>query len=247
MRKLRHFLYFILLIALDQFTKHLAAANLKENPFIIIPKVFQFTYHENNGAVWGILSGKIIFLILVTFLLLFLMVILYLKIPKDKRYNAIRIILVFICAGAVGNLIDRVFNGYVVDYIYFELIDFPVFNLADCYVTMSSILLIILGLFYYKDEDFEFLSSKSVKTVTTDGSDWTEEKAVMNGSGETEEKAAINGGGETEEKDIMNGSDETKKNAAMNGNDVTEDNDGTGDKNAASSNEGADEREDKDN
>ncbi len=223
MRKLRHFLYFILLIALDQFTKHLAASNLKENPFIIIPKVFQFTYHENNGAVWGILSGKIIFLILVTFLLLFLMVILYLKIPKDKRYNAIRIILVFICAGAVGNLIDRVFNGYVVDYIYFELIDFPVFNLADCYVTLSSILLIILGLFYYKDEDFEFLSSKSVKTVTADGSDWTEEKAVMNGSGETEEKAVINDSGETE------------------------DNNGTDEKNAASSNDGADEREDKDN
>lgn len=223
MRKLRHFLYFILLIALDQFTKHLAASNLKENPFIIIPKVFQFTYHENNGAVWGILSGKIIFLILVTFLLLFLMVILYLKIPKDKRYNAIRIILVFICAGAVGNLIDRVFNGYVVDYIYFELIDFPVFNLADCYVTMSSILLIILGLFFYKDEDFEFLSSKSVKTVTADGSDWTEEKVVMNGSGETEEKAVINDSGETL------------------------DNNSTDEKNAASSNDGADEREDKDN
>lgn len=235
MRKLRHFLYFILLIALDQFTKHLAVSNLKENPFVIIPKVFQLTYHENNGAVWGILSGKIIFLILVTFLLLFLMVFLYLKIPKDKRYNAIRIILVFICAGAVGNLIDRVFNGYVVDFIYFELIDFPVFNLADCYVTLSSILLIILGLFYYKDEDFEFLSSKSVKTVTTDGSDWTEEKAAINGSGETEEKV------------VMNGSDETEKNAVMNGNDVTEDNNGTDEKNAANSNDGADEREDKDN
>ncbi len=228
MRKLRHFLYFILLIALDQFTKHLAVSNLKENPFVIIPKVFQLTYHENNGAVWGILSGKIIFLILVTLLLLFLMVFLYLKIPKDKRYNAIRIILVFICAGAVGNLIDRVFNGYVVDFIYFELIDFPVFNLADCYVTLSSILLIILGLFYYKDEDFEFLSSKSVKTVTADGSDWTEEKVVMNGSGEAENNAA----------NSIEGIED---------NVVAYDNNGIDEKNAVSSNNGADEKEDKDN
>ncbi|SHO45858.1 signal peptidase II [Anaerocolumna xylanovorans] len=176
MRKFRHFIYFILLVILDQFTKHLAASDLKENPFIVIPKVFQFTYHENNGAVWGILSGQIVFLIILTFLLLSLMVFLYLKVPTDKRYNAIRIILVFICAGAVGNLIDRIFNRYVVDFIYFELIDFPVFNLADCYVTLSSILLILLGLFYYKDEDFEFLSLKSAKTVTTVTNDETEEK-----------------------------------------------------------------------
>lgn len=176
MRKLRHFLLFILLIALDQFAKHLAVTNVKESPFIIIPKVFQFTYHENNGAVWGILSGKIVFLVILTFILLGLMVFLYLKVPQEKRYNAIRIILVFICAGAVGNLIDRMFNKYVVDFIYFELIDFPVFNLADCYITMSSVLLIILGLFYYKDEDFEFLSPKSKKTISADVSTMSDDK-----------------------------------------------------------------------
>lgn len=168
MRKLGHFLLLILLIILDQFTKHLAATDLQDKPFIIIPKVLQLTYHENNGAVWGILSGKIFFLVLLTFVLLSLMVFVYLKIPVEKRYNAIRIILVFICAGAVGNLIDRIINRYVVDFIYFELIDFPVFNMADCYITMSAVLLILLGLFYYKDEDFEFLSPKYVKTASVE-------------------------------------------------------------------------------
>lgn len=167
MQKFRHIILFILLIILDQFTKHLVVLKLQDNPFIIIPKVFQLTYHENNGAVWGILSGKIVFLVLLTFILLSLMVIIYLKIPRESRYNAIRLILVFICAGAVGNLIDRILNGYVVDFIYFELIDFPVFNFADCFITLSSILLILLGLFYYKDEDFEFLSPKSAKTEAT--------------------------------------------------------------------------------
>ena len=60
-------------------------------------------------------------------------------------------------AGAVGNLIDRVVNGSVVDFICFEFIDFPIFNVADCYVTVSVALLIILILFVYKEDDFEFL------------------------------------------------------------------------------------------
>lgn len=71
-----------------------------------------------------------------------------------------RIVLVFLSAGAIGNLIDRSVNKYVVDFLYFELIDFPIFNLADCYVTGAAAFLIILCLFYYKDEDFAFLNRK---------------------------------------------------------------------------------------
>ena len=63
-------------------------------------------------------------------------------------------------AVAFGNLIDRVARGYVVDFFYFKLIDFPIFNVADIYVTVTMVLLIGLILFYYKEEDFEFLSRK---------------------------------------------------------------------------------------
>ena len=68
-----------------------------------------------------------------------------------------------ITAGGIGNLIDRVRLNYVVDFIYFSLIDFPVFNVADIYVTVSMFLLLILVLFYYKDEDFQFLKWKREK------------------------------------------------------------------------------------
>lgn len=68
-----------------------------------------------------------------------------------------------VTAGGLGNLIDRVRLNYVVDFIYFSLIDFPVFNVADIYVTTSMILLFIAVLFYYKDEDFQFLKWKREK------------------------------------------------------------------------------------
>ncbi len=161
MRKIRHLIYVILLIALDQFTKYLAATHLKaDGPIQIIPKVLKLYYHENNGAVWGIMSGKISLLIVATIVIMAGMICFYLKIPSGKRYDIMRIVLVFLSAGAIGNFIDRSINKYVVDFIYFEIIDFPIFNLADCYVTGSAVLLILLSLFYYKDDDFTFLNRK---------------------------------------------------------------------------------------
>ena len=64
---------------------------------------------------------------------------------------------ILIYAGAIGNFIDRIRQSYVVDFFYFELIDFPVFNVADIYVTLSAIALIIVVLFYYKEEDFSLI------------------------------------------------------------------------------------------
>ncbi len=161
MRKIRHLLYLVLFIALDQFTKYLAVTGLKDKaPLDIIPNVLQLYYHENTGAVWGIMSGKVSFLAIVTVLIMAGMVAVYFKIPEDKRYNSLRIIMVFITAGAIGNLIDRSIRKYVVDFIYIKLINFPIFNIADTYVTVSAVLLILLSVFYYKDEDFDFLSRK---------------------------------------------------------------------------------------
>lgn len=164
MKKLRHLIYVVLLIVFDQLTKNFAVTNLKDQESIqIIPKVLKLYYHENNGAVWGIMSGKVSFLIIITAIIMIGMVCIYLKIPTDKRYNLLRTVMLFITAGAIGNLIDRCTKGYVVDFIYFELINFPIFNVADCYVTVSSILLVLLSLFYYKDEDFAFLNRKDTK------------------------------------------------------------------------------------
>lgn len=157
-QRLRHLILLIILTVIDQSVKLWVRQSLMNNdPLVIIPDVFSLQYHENTGAVWGIMSGKVQFLSIFTFIILLFIVFLYLKIPQDKKYNPLKLITVFIIAGAVGNLIDRVLLGHVVDFIYFELINFPLFNVADSYLTVSCVLLFLLSIFYYKDTDFEFL------------------------------------------------------------------------------------------
>ena len=81
--------------------------------------------------------------------------------PENRRYLPLRSCAVLLCAGAVGNMIDRVRLGYVIDFFYFRLIDFPIFNVADCYVVAACIVFALLVLFYYREEDdFSFLSRK---------------------------------------------------------------------------------------
>ncbi len=159
-QRIRHLIYFILLVGADQITKYFARTTLKKDgPVSIIKGVFKLQYHENTGAVWGIMTGKTGMLTVITIILTVLLIFLYFKIPQKPRYLPVQIIWVFIIAGAIGNFIDRITLKYVVDFLYFELIDFPIFNIADSYLTVSSILLLILGIFYYKDADFEFLDN----------------------------------------------------------------------------------------
>ena len=78
--------------------------------------------------------------------------------PHTRRYYLLRICAVLVCAGAFGNLIDRIRLNYVVDFFYFELIDFPIFNVADCYVVVACILFAFSILFYYKEEELKCFS-----------------------------------------------------------------------------------------
>ena len=82
----------------------------------------------------------------------------FLKLPADKpKYLWLQIICILIFAGAIGNYIDRIRLHYVIDFIYFSLINFPVFNVADIYVTVATFLLVILLIFYYKEEELTVL------------------------------------------------------------------------------------------
>ena len=149
---------FIILLALDRFTKHLALNGLKDTGGIdIVPGVLRLEYLENTGAAFGVMQGMQSVLLVVTVIVLLGILYIYIKIPNDKKYLLLRIIAVFIVAGAIGNMIDRFLYNYVVDFIYFSLIDFPIFNVADCYITLSVLCLFILILFYYKDEDLAFI------------------------------------------------------------------------------------------
>ena len=82
------------------------------------------------------------------------------KIPKNKNQAAIYVVLLFILSGAIGNYIDRMAHGFVVDFIYFSLINFPVFNVADIYITCSFAVMLYMIAFKMKDEDFGWLTQK---------------------------------------------------------------------------------------
>lgn len=142
-------------VALDQYTKALAVKHLADGPIPLIDGVFELRYLENRGAAFGMLQNQQTFFLIITILTLILITILYIRMPHTKRFLPLRICLVSIVAGAIGNMIDRVTLKYVVDFFYFKLIDFPIFNVADIFATCASILLIILLFFYYKEDDID--------------------------------------------------------------------------------------------
>lgn len=151
----------LILTALDQFTKHLAVIHLMNQPsLVLIPGVFELQYLENRGAAFGMFQDKqIIFLVGAAFVFL-VIAYFYAKIPHQKRYYLMRSYAVLIISGAAGNMIDRVRLKYVVDFFYFSLIDFPVFNIADCYVVIGCILFAFSLLFYYTEEELAIFSFK---------------------------------------------------------------------------------------
>ena len=147
-----------LLVFLDQITKFGAINFLKDkDDFTIIKGVLSLHYLENTGAAFSLLEGKQLLFSIVTPVFGIVLLYIMIKMPKSKKFLPLNYIIVFLIAGAVGNYIDRIMNHYVVDFIYFSLINFPVFNVADCYVTVSVIILFILILFFYKDEDLDYL------------------------------------------------------------------------------------------
>ena len=167
-KRLATFLLFLIstavLVAFDQWTKNLAVEHLKgQEDISLIPGVLCLHYLENRGAAFGIFQDQRTFLLILTAIILICVCYVLWRIPSDKKYNLLKLLCIMITAGGIGNLIDRVRLNYVVDFIYFSLIDFPVFNVADIYVTTSMFLLLILVLCYYKDEDFQFLKWKREK------------------------------------------------------------------------------------
>lgn len=157
-------LLFVLLILADQFTKHLAVIHLKDKePIILFQDVLELQYLENRGAAFGMLQNQKIFFIFIALLILVVITWVLLKTPDRRKYRSLHLLLVLIASGAVGNMIDRLRFDYVVDFIYFVLINFPIFNVADIYVTVATACLVILLLFVYKEEDLSFLSFNQKK------------------------------------------------------------------------------------
>jgi len=147
----------IVMVLLDQLTKYMAVRFLKPLPegITLLPGVFRLLYLENRGSAFGLLQGQFVFFTVFTVIILIGIVFFFRRLQNHSRMFPLRVVLIMIAAGAVGNFIDRLSHHYVVDFLYFELIDFPIFNVADIYVTLSAGLLILLILFYYKEEDLQ--------------------------------------------------------------------------------------------
>ena len=143
----------ILGVALDQFTKYLAVTQIKEQPIILIDGVLEFRYLENRGAAFGMLQNQQWFFLIITVITLCLIVYTYIKLPREKHFTPLRICMITLTAGAIGNMIDRLGLGFyvnpltgkgeVIDFIDFCGIWNAIFNGADSFVCVGAGLLIL--------------------------------------------------------------------------------------------------------
>ncbi|MEG0229797.1 MAG: signal peptidase II [Oscillospiraceae bacterium] len=153
-----------LLIILDQLFKFLAEKLLKPEGFIkFLDPILNFNWQINEGAAWGIFAGNK--LILIGFTAIVLLVVCYLILFNKITDKFMVIFSCIIIAGGFGNLIDRIIQGYVIDYLQFGFFDFPVFNLADVCVTVGAIAFAIYYIFFYKSENDKIEKKKNGKLL----------------------------------------------------------------------------------
>ena len=151
----------IVLIILDQGTKFWALASLKPiHNMTLMEGFMDLTFVENRGVAFGMFSGQRWFILLLTGVIAVGLIWFYVTMPKKKEYFPLRVSLVLVLSGAIGNIIDRLFRGYVVDFFEFTFFEWPVFNVADIYVVVGVILLALMILFVVKDEDLELKKKK---------------------------------------------------------------------------------------
>ena len=136
----------VFMVLLDFITKYIVTTTMSLNQTIpLLNNIFHLTYVRNTGAAFSMLSGQRLFLILLPFLIIAAIVV-YVIIKKPKN-KLLLLSLLMIASGGIGNLIDRIRFGYVIDFFDFRLINFPVFNVADIFVTVGAAIFIILLLF----------------------------------------------------------------------------------------------------
>ena len=134
----------IAILIIDQVTKRIIATTMNiGDSYEVIPNFLNITSHRNNGAAWGILSEKMGFFYIITIVILIVLVLFYIKEAKYNLFMQVAISLLF--AGALGNFIDRLVNGEVVDFVDTNIFgyDFPIFNVADSSLTIGVLFIII--------------------------------------------------------------------------------------------------------
>lgn len=172
-------------VLLDQWTKYLTVTKIGDSRIVLWENVFELVYVKNNGMAWGMLQNQQWLFIVMTPIVLIFMAWFYVKMPYEKKFLPMRILEVMLAGGAIGNLLDRMFRGefcqgHVVDMFYFKAINFPVFNVADSFISIAFVLLVVLVMFKYSEEDFDrmFHLKKKEKTMQEDSAEESENDAV---------------------------------------------------------------------
>lgn len=129
----------IAIIMLDQISKLI----MIDKNINILPQVLSFSYTQNTGVAFGLISNNIIFVIIFNIVILGI-IIKFLKENNESIDYTVLVSLILILSGGIGNLIDRILKGYVVDFIKFDFINFPIFNVADISITLGIFILIIV-------------------------------------------------------------------------------------------------------
>lgn len=167
-RTIFEILLFIICIIIDRITKIWAINTLKDKPPIqIINNVLELYYlpSGNTGAAFGMLKGHQTLFLLIGLVVVIVIGYVLFNMPENKKYNLLNILLVLIAAGGVGNMIDRFLQNFVVDFIYISCINFPIFNVADIYVSVSTVILAIFILFILKENDYTELEKALKKPL----------------------------------------------------------------------------------
>ncbi len=150
-----------LLLGLDQYTKYLASTRLKGNPpWVLIDGVLELQYLENRGSAFGMLQNQKFFILFVGVIFLAVILFFLFKLPEKKKFVKVHVLLSVVIAGGAGNMLDRFRFDFVVDFISFVLINYPIFNVADIYIVLATIGLFALFMFVFQEKDLEFLSFK---------------------------------------------------------------------------------------
>jgi signal peptidase II len=145
---LAYFTIIAVLVAVDQSVKLIVVTKFQNADFPLIGKYIRLTYVENTGMAFSMLQGRMLLLIIATAIMV--TICLFLLVTQRLEGKVGNIALALICAGGIGNLIDRVSRGYVIDYIYPRFINFAIFNIADCCVVVGAILLCMYLLLFEK-------------------------------------------------------------------------------------------------
>lgn len=137
-------LIIVLITILDQLSKYFVNLNLKDSASIhMIPGVLSFCYHENKGAAWGMLADHRWVFMVISTVAIFAIIAYLIWTRKKKDGVMFRVSLCFFAGGGIGNMIDRVVLGYVIDFLRFDFIDFPIFNVADSFITIGAFLMVL--------------------------------------------------------------------------------------------------------